>query len=231
MRQARSAAFSQRLAGAKKVMRAKRSKAPRHYEIHADFYGKPLHWSLENSDRLQPKHRGLLAPTPWPDGYLQSLRGPWNLPEYLERPRFIIDENKGRLPRDLEEGDGVFLISAAAKAVFEALDPAACDIRPWDTFLTSGEPGPETWLCSITRAFIGAVDLERSEIHINMAGPGGLPIYGLGGGCKLRFKPEVVNGAHLFHIAESAHAVFCDEVCKQACKDAGLKGARFTSFQ
>jgi hypothetical protein len=188
---------------------------------------------LENADRLQPNYKGLglSAPTPWPDGYLQSLRGPWNLPDYVERPRFLIDEKKGRLPRDLED-HGPFFISKAAKAVFEALAPSACDIRPCDTIVSSGEPGPEMWLCSVTRAFIGAIDFELSDIHLSFYTNNGLPMYGLGGGPKLRFRPEIIGDAHLFHPAElGGSSVFCSETFKQACKDAGLKGIRFTSYQ
>ena len=210
----------------------RRSKEPRYFEIHADFYGKLLFWELENVDRLQAEGRRLTAPTPWPDGYLQSLRGPWNLPDYLERPRFAIDDKEGRLPRDLESYDGIFFISNAMKAVFEALDPNACDIRPCETVLASGDPGPELWLCSVTRAFIGAIDFERSAISLGFFANNGLPVYSLGGGPKLRFKPEIIGDAHLFHAAElGGSTVFCDEAFKQACKDAGLKGIRFTSYQ
>ena len=73
-------------------------------------------------------------------------------------------ERKGRLPGDLEPYDGIFFVSKALKAVIEALDPGACDIRPCDTVLSSGEPGPELWLCSVTRAFIEAIDFEHSAI-------------------------------------------------------------------
>jgi uncharacterized protein YjbI with pentapeptide repeats len=209
----------------------KRSKEPRYFEIYSDYCGKLLCWELENIDRLQTNGRRLTAPEAWPDGYLQSLRGPWNLPDYLERPRFVIDEKNGRLPRDLEVYDGVFFVSKAMKAVLEALDPGACDIRPCDTVLSSGEPGPELWLCSITRAFIGAIDFERSAISVSFFADNGLPMYGLGGNTKIRFKPEVINGAYLFHAAELSGYVFCDEPFKQACKDAGLKGLRFASHQ
>lgn len=213
------------------VMPRKRSKEPRYFEIHPDYLGKPLLWKLENADRLQPNRCGLLPLAPWPDGYLQLPHGPWTLPQYLERPRLVIDEKKGRLPRDLEALDWVFFISESAKAVFETLDQTACDIRPCDTFLSSGERGPKTWICSITRAFVGAVDLERSEKLWKSAGPGGLPLYGLGGGAKLRLRQEVVKGAPLFHIAEMGTKVFCDEAFRLACKEVGLKGIRFTSYQ
>ena len=210
----------------------KRSKEPRYFEVHVDFYGKLLFWELENVDRLQADGRGLMAPTPWPDGYLQSLRGPWILPEYLERPRFVIDEKKGRLPCDLETYDGVFIISNAMKAVFETLAPNACDIRPCDTVLSSGQPGPELWLCSVTRAFIGAIDFERSALRVSFFANNGQPVYSLAGGPKLLFKPEIIGEAHLFHAAEfGGSTVFCGEAFKQACKEAGLKGICFTSYQ
>jgi hypothetical protein len=204
----------------------KRSVGPRYFEVFKDFRGKDLFWELENVDRLKESGRRLRAPAAWPDVYRRL--GPW---DYLERPRFVIDEKQGRLPRDLESYNGLFFVSKAMKAVIEALDPRACDFKLCDTVLSSGDSGPETWLCCVTQAFIGAIDFERSAISQLNFFADGLPMYSLGGDPKLRFKPEVINGAHLFHAAEFGTYVFCDEPFKQACKGAGLKGLSFTSYQ
>jgi len=130
-------------------------------------------------------------------------------------------------PRDLECMDGIWIISAAMKAVLEAVDPEVCEFRRCETVLPSGEAGRETWLCTINRAFVGAVDVEASErldVRRNINGTLSLATHAL---TRLKFRTEVIGNAHLFHIGEMASAVFCDQTMKDACKAAGLKGVRF----
>jgi hypothetical protein len=149
------------------------------------------------------------------------------LPEFAETPRFLIDRKLGRPPRDLENTDGVFLVSPAMKAVLETVDPDACEFVRCETVLPSGGPGRETWLCVITRAFAGAVD-EQASVKLRISrGPNGLPSYGIYSDAKLHFIRERVGNAPLFHIAEMASYVFCNQSVKDACKAAGLKGILF----
>jgi hypothetical protein len=113
------------------------------------------------------------------------------------------------------------------KAVLEAVDPDSCEFVRCETVLPSGESGRETRLCAITRAFVGAIDPQASGDLLIRSGPNGLPGYSIGSDTKLCFIREIVGNARLFHIAEMAFYVFCDQSVKDACKAAGLRGIRF----
>jgi hypothetical protein len=146
--------------------------------------------------------------------------GPWLLPEFAETPRFFIDRKLGR-PRDLESADGVFLVSPAMNAVLEAIDPDACEGDLWRTRTGNMAMGHYA-------RFSRAVDETASvELTIKRDPPDYLPLYDVNSSTKLRFIPEVIGNAHLFHIAEMARYVFCDEIVKDACKAAGLKDILF----
>ena len=216
--------------GLKPSPRSKKQPAsePVYYEISQDYVrGGVVGWEFLNYATLQKDHRGINPAVGWPDGYLQLPRGTWRFPESVDTPRFLISKKLGRPPRDLERMDGIWIISAAMKAVLEAVDPEVCEFRRCETVLPSGEAGRETWLCTINRAFVGAVDVEASErldVRRNINGTLSLATHAL---TRLKFRTEVIGNAHLFHIGEMASAVFCDQTMKDACKAAGLKGVRF----
>jgi hypothetical protein len=141
-----------------------RSSAPGYYTVSEDYTrGRAPGWRFLNYDTLQRDRRGITPAVGWPDGYLNLPNGPWRFPDYVEPPRFLIDRRLGRPPRDLENIDGIWIISSAMKEVLEAVDPTACEFRRCETFLASNEPGPETWLCVVNRAFVNAVD----RMHLN----------------------------------------------------------------
>ena len=122
--------------------------------------------------------------------------------------------------------DGIWIISAAMKAVLEAVDPEVCEFRRCETVLPSGEAWRETWLCAIDRAFVGAVDVEASEhlgVERDLNRTWSLATHAL---TRLKLRAEVIGNAHLFHIAEMALWIYCDQTMKDACKTAGLKGVR-----
>jgi hypothetical protein len=203
-------------------------KKTKYYEISHDYiHGGAVGWEFVNYRTVQPGWHGVIRRDPWPDGYLQMPRGPWLLPEFAETPRFLIDKKRGRPPRDLEQSEGVFYVSSAMKAVLEAVDREACEWVRCETVLPSGEPGRETWLCAIIRAFKGAVD-ERASAHLGIGlGPNNLPFYNLSSDTRLRFIPEIIGNARLFHIAEMARLIFCDQSVKDACKAAAVTGVLF----
>ena len=203
----------------------KKAKEPVYYEIYPSMFGNGPGWELVNYDTLQKGYTGLEPEDAWPDGYLRLPRGPWRIPDYVETPRFLIDKKFGRPPHDIESIDGYFFLSSKLKAVFEAVDPSACEFRRCETYLRSGEAGPETWLCAVTRAFVGAVDIEKSDVRL-MPTADGLPRFS-NAHPKLKFKFEVIGDVHLFRIGELAGAVICDQFFKDACKAATIKGAVF----
>jgi len=210
-------------------IKAKPEKAAVYYDVDADFTrGGAAGWKFLNHDTVQKDHKGICPVPPWPTGQKTTKDGPWRFPAFVETPRFLFDRKLGRPPRDVENFDGFWIISAATKAVLEAVDPGACEFRPCETVLASGDAGPERWLCTITRAFLGAVDLEATENLLVGRNPNGSLRYSRTPLTKLRLKRDVVGNAHLFHVVEiSAHAVYCDSVIKDACKAAGLKGISF----
>ena len=210
----------------------KKNQPTQYYEFSNDYTrGGPPGWELLNYDHLQADGGKLNAKVGWPDGYLVLPRFPYRVPDYVEPPRFVIDKKLGRPPRDIECIDGFFFVSAGMKQVFESLDPDACEFRRCETILKDGEPGPETWLCSIIRVFVGAVDVEASEYLIAYTSPSGGPTFAQNPKTKLHFKPDMIGQAHLFRIGEIGSTVFCDQALKEACKAAGVKGAYFPPCQ
>jgi hypothetical protein len=110
------------------------------------------------------------------------------------------------------------------KAFLERVDPGACDFRKCDTEWTSGEAGPEYWLCSVTRLLFGGdvIDLEKSKKMTVVIKPDGFPSYQVTGGYPfIHLKAEAVGSAHL------GQAIFCDQTLKDAYKEAGIKGGDF----
>ncbi len=214
-------------------MRKNSKEAARYYDMRADYArGGSPGWKFLNYDTLQRDHKGIRAAPPWPNGVSASPDGgPWRFPDYVERPRFLFDKKFGRPPRDLESIDGFWIVSAPLKATLEAVDPEACEFRACDTLQSSGEPGPERWMCTITRAFLDAVDLEQSERLLVGKYPNGANRYSRTPLTKLRFKSDVVGKAHLFHAVEtSVYLVYCDQIMKDACKTAALKGIMFNDI-
>ena len=212
------------------TIKAKSEKAPIYYHMDADFTrGGAPGLKLSNYDTVQKDHKGICPVPPWPNGVTASPHGgPWRFPVFVETPRFLFDRKLGRPPRDVENIDGFWIVSAEMKAVLEATDPEGCEFRPCETVLTSGDPGPERWLCTITRAFLDAVDLEATEGLLVGRNPNGSINYAPTPLTKLRFKRDVVGGVHLFHVVEiSGRRIYCDQIMKNACKAAGLKGIKF----
>jgi hypothetical protein len=203
--------------------------ATTYYDMDYDFAGGSPGWKFLNNDTLQKDHKGITPVPPWPNGVTTSPNaGPWRFPDFVEKPRFLFDKKFGRAPRDLENIDGFWMVSAPMKAVLEATDPEACEFRACETVLRSGRPGPERWLCAVTRAFFDSVDLKATEGLTVGRYPNGATNYMKTVLTKLRFNPEVVGTAHLFHAVEiSSRLVYCDQVIKDACEAAGVMGVRF----
>jgi Protein of unknown function (DUF1629) len=72
---------------------------------------------------------------------------------HIWKCRVRFDKRLGRPLRDLEARDGIWIISPTMKAVLEEIDSGACEFRKCETVLSSGEPGRETSLRSVTRIF------------------------------------------------------------------------------
>jgi len=183
-----------------------------------------------NIDKLATNPYGTIdVEPPWRDGVSAAPdAGPWRFPDFCEPPRLLFDKKLGRPPRDLEDYNAYWLVSAALKDVLDALDPDAFDYRACETVLPTGEAGPKRWLCTVTRAFLGSVDVEASENLLTRRGPDGRTIYTPTPLTKLKLKAEVVGAARFFHIVEVFEkAVYCDQVVRDACKTAKVTGLGF----
>jgi hypothetical protein len=60
-----------------------------------------------------------------------------------------------------------------------------------------------------------------------MPGPNNLPGYGATSSTRLQLIPAVIGKVRLFRLAEMSSAVFCDQIMKDACEAAELKGVFF----
>jgi len=165
------------------------SSNPAYYKMSSDYRGNSPGMKILNYDTLQRDRKGITPAVGWPDGYLTLPKGPWRFPDYVEVPRILIDARLGRTPRDLEDFDGIWVISGAMKAVLLSVDPAACEFRPCETILRSGESGRESWLCTVTRAFVGAVDPAGSENLDVRKRSDGLSAYAMDVTWRLRERP------------------------------------------
>lgn len=189
--------------------------------------GGPPGWEFVNVDDVQIGTWGLSPKDPWPDGYLNMSRTPWRFPDYVQTPKFVIAKKFGRTPRDLEGILPYWIVSPAMRSVLERVDPEAVEFRPCETLLLTGEPGPERWLCLVTRALQGVVDLERSEYLQLSRASNGKPTLMEKVTTIFSFRPDVLRGAHLFRVAEMGTTIFCDQSVKDACRAADVKGVAF----
>ncbi|MGR6430237.1 imm11 family protein [Rhizobium sp. PAMB 3174] len=216
-------------------MAPRKEKPMAYYEFAENFrLGGPVGWELVNRERLQVGKigTGLNNWQPWPDGHLVLPRGPWLFPHYEETPRFLIDKKLGRPPRDVEKLSDYLLISKAVKDVIDTVAPGSCEFIQCETVTKSGEPARETWLCSATTVFLSAVDREASTGIDWYRGPTGKPYFSPSPGAdkNLKFRHEIIGSSHLFRLAESSSQFFCDDLFKDACKQAGIKGALFLPY-
>ena len=210
-------------------MRGRKPKAPQYYEFNAALNVRPPFFKIVSGGRLESHAGSLLAEPAWPDGYARLPRHPWRFPDYREPPLLMFDKKFGRTARDVENKDGLWFVTSAMKAFLERVDPDACEFRKCDTEWTSGEAGPEYWLCSVTRLLFGwdVIDVDKSTKIKVLVGTGGLPWHYLVYGRYLHLKPEAIGTAHLFRIVGMGQRIFCDQTLRDAYKEAEIKGGDF----
>ncbi len=146
-------------------------------------------------------------------------------PDYPVAPRLLFDKKFGRPVRDLERREGFWLVSDRTKAVFENVDPDAFAFLRCDVQLPDGSEGPRHWLCDVLPD-LDAVDEGRSTVKIEYQSSG-KKLYDIMAPTSLRFREEIVGKRHIFRLTHLITQIICDEIFRQACKDAGLTGIRF----
>ncbi len=208
----------------------------KYYALGQNYSGAGPGFEIVNLDSLQngvslPNGKpwnGLSAFPSWPDGYLVGSQGPWRFPRYDEVPRIVVDKKYGKALKDLASRHPFFIVSTPMKEVMEAYDPGSCEFVLCESLTALGEPARETWLCSVTRVFYGAVD-ERSSIDLICGqAENGKPIYSLrllSG--RYALKRSVVGCSRIFRLAEASGIVFCKFDFKEKCKKSSLNGLDF----
>ncbi|WFU83769.1 DUF1629 domain-containing protein [Bradyrhizobium sp. CIAT3101] len=194
------------------------------------FYDMCPNYRLGGRPGFVMENANVLAPD---TGVLESPPGQ-GFPNYPEPPRFLFDKKIGVAPLDMELFHYYWLVSDRMKVLFEAVDPTgfafvACDIRVPQGHYT----GPPYWLCNVVRV-LDAVDETRSRLKVGIVDDPmyrdfGLKYYStlVPGGAKLVFRENVVASAHVFRMAHMDATIICDQVLKDACKTAGVKGILF----
>jgi len=187
-------------------------KAPKLYRIAPDFRRRAPGVELENLAALG------VGPV------LFSPRGKRSFPSLAETPRLLIDKSLGRPPLDWELFHEFWLVSDRMKNVLEAVDSDGVAFLRCETRSLRGD-APVYWLCDIVR-LLDAIDEEKSSVEI------------LDDGTDFRrydnmtvsscvFKEDAIGSAHIFRPRFLEMRIICDQVMKDACKAAGVRGLRF----
>lgn len=192
-------------------------KARKFYIVSYSMLHKRADFEVENLQALLMGAPSLRPP--------QGRRG---FPVYPEKPRIVIGKRQsGPLPSDIELYHFYWLISDLLKFIFEAVDPSAFVFQECDVFLRDGSPGPSYWLCDVVRIIEAFSDETSNALRGYRKRAGFNVSFSARNNDDLVFNESAVNGHHVFITPYSAAHVFCDQVLKDACREAGIKGISF----
>jgi hypothetical protein len=107
-----------------------------------------------------------------------------------------------------------------------SIDPQAFAFQTCDVALRDGSPGPVHWLCDVVRVLEAFGEPKLRDIR-QFREKTGFTHRGFAGVKDLVFDEAAVGDAHIFRTPYSQGDVFCDEILKDACKQAGMKGVMF----
>ena len=148
---------------------------------------------------------------------------------WTEIPRLVIGKDNGSPLRDFEQKAGLWLISPAVREMFEELDPGAFDFRACIVEHADGSPGPQRWLCDITRV-IDALDEEASDVRVVIE-RNNHRYYSFSQPKKMVFKSHLIEKYLFFRMKFAADCAVCAEEIKLEFKARGFKGASFDPVQ
>lgn len=147
--------------------------------------------------------------------------------QYPERPHLVQVSGQSEMPRDFEKLAGIWIVSEALKQVFESVDPEGFAFAICDFTLADGSPGPEYYLCNVTRS-LDALDEIASRVKIEIEHDyqtgEDLNFYSVSGGASLVFRSGVVGNAHIFRQPRLGTEAICDRVLFDALNAAQLTG-------
>jgi hypothetical protein len=202
-------------------VRQPRARKRKFYVMSFDWRSARAGFRLQNLEVIAPGG-GPLGPPPGRRGF----------PSYLEPPRFLFDRKLGRAPHDLELFHHYSLVSDRTKLVFQAVDTDAFAFLRCDVVIPQGKyDGPAYWLCDVL-PMLDALDEANSRLGTARREPTPddprerLP--SLAGAHYISFREDVVGNACVFRLATpTITAIMCDDVLRDACRAAGLKGIMF----
>jgi hypothetical protein len=198
------------------------AKAPKFYIISWSFRHGLADFEVENQKILVAASGALHPPSTLGAYALYPPPGRRGFPVYPEKPRVVIGKRKkGPPPSDIELYHSYWLISDRLKSLFESVDPQAFAFQPCDVKLRDGSPGPVYWLCDVVRVLEAFGEATVQEFR------SGTKHAGLKGDKTLVFNESAIGDSHIFRTPYSPANVFCDQVMKDACKAAGMKGVQF----
>jgi hypothetical protein len=202
---------------AHKTANQRKPKARKFYIIGCSPTEKRANFEVENLDVLRA---GALALYP-PEGQ----RG---FPAYREKPRVVIGGRRNaHPPRDIETFHSYWLISDRLKVLFESEDPQAFAFLPCDVKLRDGSTGPVYWLCDVVRVLDAFGERTLQDIR-RYREKTGLTYRSFIRDKTIVFNEDIIGDFHIFRTPYSFMDVFCDQRLKDACKQAGIKGVRFS---
>jgi hypothetical protein len=202
---------------ARQTANQRKAKAREFYNISYSLSHGLADFEVENLDVLLPGGRALGPP--------EGKRG---FPIYPEKPRVVIGKRKrGPPPSDIELYHFYWLISDRLKSVFESIDPPAFAFQACDVELRDGSKGPAYWLCDVVRVLEAFGEPTLQEVHRYRERTGN-KYRGFAGAKNLLFNEDIIGESHIFRTPYSWGDVFCDQNLKDACKAAGVKGAKFS---
>lgn len=181
------------------------------------FHLKQLCFEIANKDLLLQGRR-ILSPEPGRQGF----------PDYPELPVIVFEERLKHTARELEWCGVYWLISDRLKVIFEQADPSAFAFYQCKTAYQDGTEAPVYWMCDVIK-ILDAVDEEKSNIDVHREGD--TKIYKIHSGVKLKFKKNVIEGAHVFRLKYSYASVLCDSVLRNACKENRIQGLSFIDVE
>jgi hypothetical protein len=190
-----------------------KARARRFFVVGLNFrFQKAPGWKIENLAALTGGGDVLIAP---------PGRGFVCFPE---PPRLLIDKSLGRVPMDWELYHDYWLASDRMKILLEALDLEGVRFVKCETRYRDSRAAPIYWLCDVVR-LLDAVDEDKSVLKIEYPTPD-RKVYNLMGRSSLFFKEDVVGAAHIFRL-HFYPMIVCDQMVKDACKEAGMRGIGF----
>lgn len=194
--------------------RSRKSKAPKLYCVYYRVHTPPG-LEAENLTAALNGGRVLLSP-----------RGERRFPPLSEPLRLLIDKSLGRAPVDWELFHDFWLVSDRMKSVLETVDREGVAFLKCETRTLGRNVAPAYWLCDVVRV-LDAVDEEKSRFEILEDGTE-FRRYDTMARPNFVFREEAIGSAHIFRPRFLDSRIICDQVMKDACKAAGLRGIGFS---